>query len=254
MTSSIHAAFPVHNDTWLTSVIGLPVFRVDGDNPSLVPEEVGPLVRGHAAGQPRALYFTKVPTHRVDLVHAFGEAGLRIVEVNVVFALDPYSAPNGGPTVGVEVGEVRPDQTLEALAIAESSFTFTRFHLDPHIANDVANRVKREWVRSYIEGRRGERLLIATLNGRPAGFLAVLASQSAGARIRTIDLMAVAQSARKRGVGHALVQAFIDMNRHSCDVLEVGTQVANIPSIRLYESFGFTVSRTLYVLHGHLGG
>jgi hypothetical protein len=34
----------------------------------------------------------------------------------------------------------------------------------------------------------------------------------------------------------------------------VGTQAANIPSLRLYESFGFRVCETAYVLHAHVGG
>ena len=34
--------------------------------------------------------------------------------------------------------------------------------------------------------------------------------------------------------------------------LRVGTQVANVPSLRLYENCGFRVAESAYVLHGHL--
>ena len=36
------------------------------------------------------------------------------------------------------------------------------------------------------------------------------------------------------------------------DMLRVGTQVANLPSISLYEKCGFHVAETTYVLHAHV--
>ena len=33
--------------------------------------------------------------------------------------------------------------------------------------------------------------------------------------------------------------------------VRVGTQIANIPSLRLYESLGFRIADTHYVLHYH---
>jgi ribosomal protein S18 acetylase RimI-like enzyme len=136
--------------------------------------------------------------------------------------------------------------------IAGTCFRYSRFHLDPRVPREIADRIKREWIRNYATKRRGERLLVASLEGRPAGFLAVLASESGGQRIRTIDLVGVAAWAQRRGVGRALVEAFIAASRGVCDVMQVGTQAANIPSMRLYETTGFCMSRSQYVLHGHV--
>jgi hypothetical protein len=36
--------------------------------------------------------------------------------------------------------------------------------------------------------------------------------------------------------------------------MRVGTQIANIPSLRLYERLGFTMAESAYVLHAHRGG
>jgi ribosomal protein S18 acetylase RimI-like enzyme len=81
------------------------------------------------------------------------------------------------------------------------------------------------------------------------GFLAALVSE----RNAVIDLVGVDKQYQRRRVGAALTQAFIDHYRPSASSLQVGTQVANVPSMRLYERLGFSISKTQYVLHLHRG-
>ena len=104
---------------------------------------------------------------------------------------------------------------------------------------------------TYVHGSRGEALLVARLAGRVAGFLAVIGSGPADARVRAIDLVAVDTAAQGRGVGQALVQAFVSRFAGSSERLQVGTQVANAPSLRLYQKLGFEIRRSAYVMHYH---
>jgi len=53
------------------------------------------------------------------------------------------------------------------LDIAESAFVYSRFHLDPLVPKELANRVKREWIANYVRRQRGERLLVAEVDGNP---------------------------------------------------------------------------------------
>lgn len=48
-----------------------------------------------------------------------------------------------------------------------------------------------------------------------------------------------------------LVTAFVDHYKKTCTRLLVGTQAANIPSMRLYEELGFSVVQTKCVFHMH---
>ncbi len=65
-----------------------------------------------------------------------------------------------------------------------------------------------------------------------------------------IDLIAVDESMRGRGVAGAMIgfaaRAFPDAGR-----VRVGTQAANVPSLRLYERLGFRTVATQYVVHSH---
>ena len=152
----------------------------------------------------------------------------------------------------IDVSRVRLEEHTELQRIAGSAFVYSRFHLDPHFPDEWANRIKREWIRSYCEGRRGECLLVAHQGGRISGFLAVLLADIGGKRAAVIDLIAVDADRRGQGVGAALVGHFLTEWEGRADVLCVGTQIANTASLRLYQQSGFSIAESSYVMHGHL--
>lgn len=210
-------------DEWLSRVLGFPVHVGDEPAPGLV--------------------YAKVATRDVERVAELEAVGFRVVDVNVTLER-LMGAPADGGDVFVE--PARPDQHEALVDIAGRAFRWSRFHLDPLIPNELADRVKREWVRSYVTGTRGSELLAAADGGRAVGFLAVLAD----GEVRVIDLIAVAPEAQGRGVGSALVAELL--RRHpGCERIRVGTQAANVDSLRFYERHGFAVAASDYVLHRH---
>jgi len=244
----------VDPDPWLESILGYRVFRITASNVSQSPGCENRDLREifDMAGQGRAFYYAKAPTLDVERVKDFTHAGFTVVDVNVTFSRRPSPIEDmSDPKICVK--DVGPEEHEAVLKIAENSFVYSRFHLDPQIDNELANAVKREWVRNYVLGRRGERLLVAKYDGAPVGFLAVLSAQD-GERTRmgVIDLIAVAGSHQGRGIGRSLVNYFVNESVEAYSVVRVGTQIANIPSMRLYQACGFHISDTAYVLHAHL--
>ncbi len=239
----------LREDHWLASVLGREVFAVAEAPAAGAISGLADGLRAHAAGR-RAMYYARIDPDRIDLVRELGAAGFYVVDTSVLLARAGTgdAMPRGADAVAV--ADARPEHHASALDIAEHAFRWSRFHLDPLIDRADADRVKREWIRSYVEGRRGERLLIATDGGRVVGFLAVLAADTPAGSVRTIDLIAVSPDAQGRGVGTALVSAFVGRYADR-DRLEVGTQAANLGSIALYERCGFRVARARLVLHMH---
>jgi ribosomal protein S18 acetylase RimI-like enzyme len=227
----------LHDDSWLAGILGCPCFRVDAEHGSSIPS-----VFEHA----RAFCFTKIPTSDVELVRDLGRHGFFVTDVNITF-----SRTVEGPVETSSKAIVRDHESSHAedvLRIAESSFRFSRFHLDPLIPKEIADKIKREWIANYVRGQRGDRLFVATVDGRVAGFLAALRSSDAA----VIDLVATGDDYRRHGVGEALCAAFINHYRTQCKQLLVGTQVSNVPSSRLYEKLGFKLSKSDYVMHLHV--
>jgi ribosomal protein S18 acetylase RimI-like enzyme len=147
---------------------------------------------------------------------------------------------------------MHPAAHAGVLDIARHCFTYSRFHLDPFLTREQANQIKTEWVRNYLLGRRGEQLLVAESDGVPVGFLAVLAAEAKGRSCRVIDLIGVSAAHQGRGVGESLISHFIQDSAGRCDLLRVGTQVANTAAARLYERCGFRLGESAYVLHAHV--
>lgn len=207
-----------------------------------------------AARTSRTMYYAKVDTRDIVAVRALSALGFYVVDVNVTLGIDRGAVPSVAiPPVpaGVTVSDCDATTAPAALAIAGSAMRYSRFHLDPGIPNDMAHRIKHDWIQNYVRGIRGEALMVARADGHVAGFLAVLASDAPDGRVRTIDLIAVDSAHQRRGVGRALVTAFIERYAPSSARLQVGTQVANTPSLKLYQGLGFAVRQTAYVLHLH---
>ena len=103
-----------------------------------------------------------------------------------------------------------------------------------------------------LGGLRGDEVIVAVDEGLAAGFLAAKKDVESARTLATIDLVGVAPSHQRRGIGEALVLAFMAAWRGRSQALRVGTQAANTASIRLYERCGFRFSSATYVLHAHV--
>jgi ribosomal protein S18 acetylase RimI-like enzyme len=246
-------------DFWLSGIVGHSVFRITPDDAEVTGGvDDAPWrdrITHHLQHQVRASYFSKISSTRIDLVRQLSAIGFYVVDVNVTFGLDKVVTPQripGKARSGCRIGKVRPEQREAVLAIARSCFRYSRFHLDPLIPVATANQIKHDWVLNYLLKKRGEHLWVATVDHRPVGFLAVIAGNEAGKRYRAIDLIGVATDYQERGVGQALVAFFVGYYRDQSDFLQVGTQIANLPSIRLYEKFGFSLIKSAYVMHLHV--
>jgi GNAT superfamily N-acetyltransferase len=253
MTNYIrHSMTPldIHPDTWLSAIFRYPAYRVSptlGNGRSTEPVNLAGL-----AQSPDAFFFAKIPTQDVSSVEGLGQFGFRVVDVNVTFDRPSSPSSNIDQIDSIKVVDATPVHHPAILDIAASAFVYSRFHLDPHVPNPVANTIKRAWIENYCLGKRGDSLLVALVDGRPAGFAAALASHVHGKNMRVIDLIGVANEFQGRGIGKGLVASFIDRYAGHCDGLRVGTQAANIPSMRLYEQSGFRISETVYVMHAHV--
>jgi len=246
-------------DSWLSEIFGYPVFRIEADDRAADAWQtalpLGDLIRDHESRHPDAMYYAKVGADRIETVRQLTGAGFYVVDVNVTFGMP--AADLAGPTGPAHsrrhvIREVAREHHEAVLRIAATCFKYSRFHLDPLIPVTVANRIKHDWILNYIRKQRGEQLWVALDDSQPAGFLAVLASDAGGRRVRTIDLIGVDSAFQGRGFGASLVAFFVDRYAGVSDYLQVGTQIANLPSIKLYQKFGFAMVRVQYVMHKHV--
>ena len=119
--------------------------------------------------------------------------------------------------------------------IAFKSFKHDRFHKDTLIQNDKASLIKREWAINACKGR-SDNVFIFKKNKKILGFNSCILENHNS----RIDLIAVDPEYSSQGIGRQLVAASINYYSHKKKKsLLVGTQSTNIPSLKLYFSFGF---------------
>lgn len=223
-------------DVWMSGLFGCPAWRIGSE----------------AGGQSLALLrdgnrhfaYAKLDVNNIDASNALTDIGFRLVDTALVFS----GAPEGGTVPGMRFALPGDRDAVEE--IAGQSFRFSRFHLDPRVPDALANAIKASWAANYFAGQRGDGMVIAEHEGRVAGFLQLL---WAGDRL-VIDLIGVAPQLQGRGIGRGMIR---HAARHGTGDgriplgMQVGTQSANIPSVRLYESFGFRMASAQHVLHYH---
>src|SRR5438093_1961982 len=127
----------VRRDTWLADVLGFDVYEGSG------PGDDG-----------RSLTYAKIGVDDTEELARLTATGFSVVDVNVTYVYGDGTWPEPS---NVEVAA--PEHGDALIDIAGRCFRFSRFHLDPLIPNELADRVKREWIRSYVEGKRGSELL-----------------------------------------------------------------------------------------------
>ncbi len=238
------AAEPCHwfsSDDWLAGFLGKPAFHLDAGRATHEPDVLWWLAEWR---QRPCFIDAKAAADDLGRTSWLEDAGFRVIDTLLTF--------ERGEPLNRETAGVREASAADADAVAElagRAFAQSRFHLDSRIGASIANRIKAAWARNYFAGRRGDAMVVAEQDGRILGFLQLIRGN---AGTWAIDLIAVDADARGRGLGGRLV-AFA-ARRAGCRRLRVGTQVANVRSIRLYESLGFRLVDARYVFHLHGGG
>jgi ribosomal protein S18 acetylase RimI-like enzyme len=223
-------------DVWLSRIFGCPAWRVGSE---VAGEPLTRLQEGR-----RHFAYAKLDTSDVVASNALTDIGFRVVDT----ALSYTGMPEGGTATGLRFA--RPGDRDAVEGIARQAFRFSRFHLDPRVPDTLANTIKAAWAANYFDGQRGDGMVIAEHEGRVAGFLQLL---WAGDRL-LIDLIGVTSKLQGRGLGRGMIR---HAARHGTGDgrmptgMLVGTQSANTPSVRLYESLGFRMISAQHVLHYH---
>lgn len=148
--------------------------------------------------------------------------------------------------VGAAARNLRPARgtDLPALeAIARAAHADSRFWNDPRFARERCAELYATWIRNGTQGR-ADTVLVAAAEDRAVGYITCHVRGTGAAAHGEIGLVAVAEDARGRGLGGALVDGALEWAAsRGLRRMEVVTQGRNAAALRLYESRGFVVER-----------
>ena len=213
---------------WDTEFFGFPIARISAG--LLTPDELRSVLSWCNAEHIRCLYWL-VEGDAVAAIRLAEEHQFRFVDIRLTLDSKPDAAQHR-----IQSTRRASEEDLSALAtIAGYAHADTRFFRDPNFPRDRCRELYAVWVQKSIRGY-AERVFVAEHNGMPAGYITCHAKGDVG----EIGLIAVAESARGKGLGSELIAAALQYFAESgTKQVRVVTQGHNVAAQRLYQRYGF---------------
>lgn len=230
-------------DAFLARSLGRAAWRLslEGDGSPCEPAPLRRLLEERAS---EAFVQASLPPERIGACGVLEACGFRLVDVLLRFRgrLDLRQERSFR---GATVAAARPEDEEAVRRLAAEALTCNRFHHDPAIPESTAREIKACWAGNYFRGRRGDLLLVAREPSGIAGFLLLLRGPDGW----IVDLVAVGEDFRRRGVGAALLGS-IPGAAEGVDVT-VGTSADNAGGIAFYQALGLRLDGCSLCLHRH---
>ena len=242
--------FSFEKDNWLSNLMKIPCYslKIYGDIPNVLDSVLSDfhLQMNELVEQKSIFICGKVDTDNIKWVNFLENNGFRIIDTNLIFEKNISVKSNISDLEGIRFATLM--DAIGICKIANKSFVYSRFHLDAYISNQLANKIKKQWVLNYFNGKRGDKMVVKIIDKKIVGFLQLLKNNKE--KFVTIDLIAVDNDFQRQNIARDMI-SFAESFYQNYSKIFVGTQVANIPSVRLYEKLGFRLKKTKYILHYH---
>lgn len=236
----------VRPDAWLGEVLNRQVYELSIPK-APVPAEAAVLLEEISAQKP---VFIFARTNPVDVeLHRFLESrAFHLIDTSLTF-LKPVAVESTtlrSQNDDIEIRFARPGDFETVVETASKSFSYSRFHLDVMFQRREADYLKSRWVGNFFKGLRGDQMVVAASPQRCAGFLQLIIKDE----VLIIDLIAVDPDFRRRGLAVDMIR-FAESSIKGIKKYQVGTQLANMASIVLYQNYGFLLQAAKHIFHFH---
>jgi GNAT superfamily N-acetyltransferase len=233
---------PITALPWDSALFGFPIARVNATRLDAAALDAALEACRAQAIRCAYLLLDADDVHGSELAQAAGFA-VRDVRLELERPLTPDTARRAAETTAV--GPARPDQRSALDALAREAFPLSRFFADPGFPRARCGDLYAAFLARGLDGAPQRRTL-ATSDA--SGF--VVCHLDEPRSVGTIELIAVAETARGTGAGTALVDgALATFAAAGLTSAEVVTQAANVASQRLYARAGFRTRRARVWLH-----
>ena len=194
----------------------------------------------------RGVWYLSMNVDASDLssLHTLEEAGFITVDGLLTFALDLAAHRSTAPAHDFNIRLATAADADIAATLARTGYLYDRFDSDPFISREMADDLHAAWMRNSCTSNTADAVLLAEDQTGLLSFVSCSLQpdtmQCLGRTVGTIALVASAERARGRGVGYATTMAALEWFREQgCGIVEVVTQLRNIPASRLYQKCGF---------------
>lgn len=167
-----------------------------------------------------------------------------LTDVNLQFEMNVTLPHDTDPDTLISSSLPRDE---EIIAIASSSFRYSRFFNDPYLPQPQAGQIYLNWTKNAFE-QEDKFFVVTKRQSHVAGY--TLFSVDEKEKRATIELIAVAKDYQGQHVGKSMIDALNTFAvEHQLQKIHVGTQADNIDGIRFYTRVGFQPVSCASVYH-----
>ena len=243
------------------TVGSLGLFAIDGSLSAggrlSVARELAQQALIHAAATRIEMLSCRIPASEMFWVHALEEVGFRVMDVQCPLVRRSGSgmiAASATPPADFRFRNAVLADVPEIITIGRTAFKRSHLYADARLSVERTNALYEQWMRNDCTGR-AMFVVVAEMNERVGGFLAGVwdFTQDSMLAVRRghIDLIAVHDCYRGRGVGGALVtEGLRRFTDRGAEIVTVSTQATNLNAIHLYQRCGFLPAECEITMHG----
>ena len=236
----------IAKDQWLSKQLKTDAYSVSVNGNVTADDAIDPGALKTILKTSPVFAYAKCPVSRTREVALLEKTGFSLIDTNLTWQKKISRKKILSATVNIRTA-VDSDRK-EVTALARRNFLYSRFHRDPSIGTKTANAIKAAWAGSFFLGKRGDLMIVSQYEKTIIGFLQLMID--AHSKTLTIDLVAVDKSVQGTGIATSMI-SFAENYAQYLKKIVVGTQLVNLPSLKLYQSMGFKIESASYVFHYH---
>lgn len=234
----------INKDEFNSEMFNLNFGNIDYYDSDLITEEINEFLKSTEFD----LIGLKINSTDVNAMYHFQMSGFYIVDCLVTYEYDKQTCKPLSDEYSIDFTNAISNNDIIRLAtIASQVFKIDRFHSDPNLKKELADKYYYQWVINSFNGF-SDGAILPVIEGKPVAFTTYKIN-NIDSRTSTMVLSAVDSDYSGRGIYHNMIhKGTVDLLKFS-DRIRVGTQVDNIPVQRTWQKLGYKMIDVKYVLH-----
>lgn len=187
----------------------------------------------------------RIDSSDLSTTHLVEQSGFISVDGILTFAQNALQHPISKKQIeNITIRHGTPADSIKASELAKNIYSLDRFHSDPSIRKEVADNLHREWIMNSFLGSAADKVFVAERKDNIIGFVTCKLQQDTSLYLSnllgTIVLVAVSENAQGLGIAKSMTLASLEwFSDQGAKIVDVGTQLRNLPASRLYIECGF---------------
>ena len=189
----------------------------------------------------------KIPIREKDKTNLFLRNGFYLVDTQLMFLLKSKNVYVGGGTAStVSYREFCENDKEWIMNIAQNAYILDQYHSDRALEKSLCDQYYARWAKNCCEGFSDKTMVIALPDNRVIGYITF--DYKNGNAI--VGLAAIEEAYRGKGLFSLMIEETLRMQKmNNIKKMYYGTQLSNIPVLKIMGRYGGTIEYSNHVMH-----